>query len=436
MADPFFASVVLLAVNDNKSNGTTSFADQSNSAHVLTANGNAQYSTGRAPTGMTSSYLGDGTGDFLGTPDSTDFALGTGDFTLEAEVYWNTAVGFRTILSKRASSAPAQWIFLGSNGTAIQWFASSGSGSFDIANAKSIGTLSPGQWYHVALTRQGTSFTPWLNGVAGTGTVTSSASIGVDTNDLRIGADSNALSLDGNIANVRITKGVARYTGTFTPPTLPLPITAVDAPVADFSGAPLTGAAPLTVVFTDASTNTPTSWAWTFGDGNTSTAQNPSHAYAAAGTYTVALTATNIGGSNLATKNAYVTVTDAVVTAVNPSGGIVDTGYARRRKTKEELAKEREKFGIPDEARIAIEAAARRQAEAAQHAQQVQDEQKNFEELHRELQLRRIEWDVRYLEAMNVLREQLIEENRLKAMKAKRDEQDVMTILTAIAAAA
>jgi serine protease len=80
-------------------------------------------------------------------------------------------------------------------------------------------------------------------------------------------------------------------------------------PVAAFSGTPLSGNYPLTVTFTDASTNSPTSWSWTFGDGGTSTAQNPSHVYTAAGTYTVALTATNAYGSNTLTKTGYVTVT-------------------------------------------------------------------------------------------------------------------------------
>jgi len=79
-------------------------------------------------------------------------------------------------------------------------------------------------------------------------------------------------------------------------------------PVADFSGNPTTGTAPLAVSFTDTSTNTPTSWSWTFGDSNTSTAQNPSHTYAV-GTYTVSLTATNAGGSDGETKTNYITAT-------------------------------------------------------------------------------------------------------------------------------
>ncbi len=59
------------------------------------------------------------------------------------------------------------------------------------------------------------------------------------------------------------------------------------APVADFSGTPTSGTAPLAVTFTDASTNTPTAWSWTFGDSSTATAQNPSHTYIGAGSYTV-----------------------------------------------------------------------------------------------------------------------------------------------------
>jgi len=52
------------------------------------------------------------------------------------------------------------------------------------------------------------------------------------------------------------------------------------------------------VQFTDQSTNSPTQWAWDFGDGNTSFLQNPTHNYAAAGVYTVTLTATNALGSS------------------------------------------------------------------------------------------------------------------------------------------
>jgi len=67
------------------------------------------------------------------------------------------------------------------------------------------------------------------------------------------------------------------------------------APAANFTSAQGAGH---TRNFTDTSTNTPTSWAWTFGDGQTSTLQNPSPTYAAAGSYTVTLIATNAKGSS------------------------------------------------------------------------------------------------------------------------------------------
>ena len=83
------------------------------------------------------------------------------------------------------------------------------------------------------------------------------------------------------------------------------------APIADFSGTPTNGTVPLTVAFTDLSTNIPTSWNWSFGDGNTSTLQNPSNVYSTPGLYTVSLNATNNKGSNSTTKLNYINVTAA-----------------------------------------------------------------------------------------------------------------------------
>ena len=62
------------------------------------------------------------------------------------------------------------------------------------------------------------------------------------------------------------------------------------------------------IVFTDQSTNTPTSWSWDFGDGGTSTVQNPTHTYNTEGTYTVSLTVSNAYGNDTETKTDYITV--------------------------------------------------------------------------------------------------------------------------------
>jgi len=82
-------------------------------------------------------------------------------------------------------------------------------------------------------------------------------------------------------------------------------------PVANFSGTPTTGGAPLTVNFTDLSTNSPTSWSWSFPGGtpSTSTAQNPTVVYNTPGNYNVTLTAANASGSDVDTKTNYISVT-------------------------------------------------------------------------------------------------------------------------------
>ncbi|MGD9900701.1 MAG: PKD domain-containing protein, partial [Calditrichaceae bacterium] len=83
-----------------------------------------------------------------------------------------------------------------------------------------------------------------------------------------------------------------------------------NAPLADFTGSPLSGTSPLTVTFTDNSTNSPTSWSWDFGDGGTSSIQNPTHEYANSGNYTIELSVSNSCGSDVVTKTNYISVSE------------------------------------------------------------------------------------------------------------------------------
>ena len=106
------------------------------------------------------------------------------------------------------------------------------------------------------------------------------------------------------------------------------------APVAVFTGTPVSGTAPLDVTFTDSSTGTSiTNRRWDFGDGNISnyaTATNPSHRYTSAGTYTVNLTVTNAGGSNSQLRSNYIVVTALPGAPVAAFIGTPLTGTAPR----------------------------------------------------------------------------------------------------------
>jgi PKD repeat protein len=90
-------------------------------------------------------------------------------------------------------------------------------------------------------------------------------------------------------------------------------VAAGTSPVTSFTADVRKGTSPLTVQFTDTTTNTPTSWYWSFGDGSSSTEQNPSHTYTETGSFIVALTAYNAAGSQTYSAN-YITVTEVTQT--------------------------------------------------------------------------------------------------------------------------
>lgn len=89
-------------------------------------------------------------------------------------------------------------------------------------------------------------------------------------------------------------------------------------PAAAFQVNVMSGAAPLTVAFTDVSTSdeTITSWTWLFGDGTVSSEQNPMHTYAEPGTYHVSLTVTSAGGVDTELKLNLIVVSEPAATCV------------------------------------------------------------------------------------------------------------------------
>ena len=93
-------------------------------------------------------------------------------------------------------------------------------------------------------------------------------------------------------------------------------------PVANFSGTPTNGLAPLAVTFTDNSTGTISNWFWDFGDTTTTNfavSTNPVHTYNA-GTYTVSLTVSGLGGANTSTHTGYIVATNLAPPVASFSG--------------------------------------------------------------------------------------------------------------------
>jgi glucose/arabinose dehydrogenase len=111
-------------------------------------------------------------------------------------------------------------------------------------------------------------------------------------------------------------------------------------PNALFTSSPLRGVAPLTVSFSDASTdgdNDIVSWLWTFGDGTSSTQRNPSHQYAAPGRYTLTLAVTDSAGHTdytsatvEALRNVTLRISGSVIDGRNLSGAGLGTSTQLR----------------------------------------------------------------------------------------------------------
>jgi len=221
----------------------------------------AAASTTGSPTVSTSgsgSVSFSGSSQYLVSSASSNFSLGTSDFSVECWVYKTSTTGDQAAVASSVTGNLDPLFFYFSNGSnnALLYLSSNGS-SFDIASAVAVGTVSLNTWAHLAVTRVGTTFTTYLNGVQ-TSTFTSSASIYKSVNSYAIGGGQTSINgFKGYISNVRVVKGSSAYSGAFTPSTTPLtPITNTVLLVNTVSGAPFVDSSATSTTFT--ATGSPT----------------------------------------------------------------------------------------------------------------------------------------------------------------------------------
>jgi hypothetical protein len=180
---------------------------------LLTKVGNTTASNTQRKFATSSAVYFNGSGDEITTSTSKSFNYGTEDFTWEAWVYVSSQGTYDYVFSQHTLAAGLGLYFQG------------GVWKLYHANAVQITTstsVSNNTWYHVALARESGTVRLFVDGtLAGSATITASIPSGT-TYGITLGrwtevADSQYFH--GYMQDVRITKGLARYTATFTPPT-------------------------------------------------------------------------------------------------------------------------------------------------------------------------------------------------------------------------
>jgi hypothetical protein len=208
---------VSLLLHGNGTNGSTTITDSSPSPKTVTAVGNAQISTAQSKFGG-SSFLLDGNGDYINVAPNPVFSFNS-DFTVEAWVYP------LSISNKYDAVFTLNRVGNWNGGNGFGLVLSVGNLHYDASNADyTSGNTPVNTWTHLAVARSGSAIKVFKNGTVDL-TVSSTATLqdGVLTTPALGVFDGTRFYFNGYIDDLRITKGVARYTANFTPPTAPFP---------------------------------------------------------------------------------------------------------------------------------------------------------------------------------------------------------------------
>jgi hypothetical protein len=214
------SSTVLLLHMDG-TNGSTVFNDSSLNTFTVTTNGDTVISTAQSQFGGSSGFF-DGNLDYLSIANSDLHDL-TADFTIEAWVYVSSFTSARTIAAKWGATPARAWYFEITSATVITFYCGLNGGASSLLQKSPASALVANTWYHIAVCRQSGSVRFFVNGTQIGTTATGVNATNNATAPLYIGlnADGNTAPFSGYIDELRIIKGVARYTANFTVPTSP-----------------------------------------------------------------------------------------------------------------------------------------------------------------------------------------------------------------------
>jgi hypothetical protein len=215
----------LLLIHANGTDVSTFFEDDNGvrASRSLIAIGNAQVDTAQSKFGG-SALLLDGTGDYVMSPQGTQWDFGTSSFTIEYFIRFNVAPTLYVPIALRPSASINNgewWCEITAAEKKMYWgFKNFAGTQFYVNLALAGNAFTTGQWYHIALVNNAGTAQMYVDGTATGATTALSGSFGISTSDLWVGAGAGSYSLNGWMDEVRISNS-ARYTAGFTPSTTP-----------------------------------------------------------------------------------------------------------------------------------------------------------------------------------------------------------------------
>jgi hypothetical protein len=212
VTDPYWSNVSLY-LQMNGTNGSTTFTDSSSNNHSITASGAGIALTTTNPKAGTAAADVTTTGGYITLPASVAFVLGTGDFTLE---WFERSAGTGSAYFGRAVGASTYDIQVGYSTDVYRWALGS-----VVASGAMTGRRD-GNYHHIAVVRVSGTISWYFDGVLSGTPVYDTSTIGSSSGQWIL-LGTNTVSQIAVYDELRLTKGIGRYTTDFTPPTPPYP---------------------------------------------------------------------------------------------------------------------------------------------------------------------------------------------------------------------
>ncbi len=206
-------------LNFNGEDGSTTILDVTGRQWV--AHGNAQLDTSQYKYG-TASCLFDGSGDYISTAHSADLVLGANNFTFAS---WIRVAAFPSqyamIYAKRGSNITFSGLLVALTASGfLSLFASSTGTNWDLLTGATLGiTISLNTWHHLAVVRNGSTWTGYLDGTAGTTPRTASGALCDGGDAMTLGGEiAGSFYFNGWLDDCFLLNGQALWTNNFSPP--------------------------------------------------------------------------------------------------------------------------------------------------------------------------------------------------------------------------